>query len=66
MTIDTRASLSRHALLIELENIERAIARSGKCDLVTDGAGRTWAWTSRNSAALVERQQLIVNELRRR
>jgi hypothetical protein len=60
------ASMSRHELLAELDNVERAIARTSTFDRRTDEVGRTQVRVSRELLALAERERLIVAELRRR
>jgi hypothetical protein len=60
------ASMSRHELLAELDNVERAIARTSAFDRRTDEVGRTRVRVSRELLALAEREHLIVAELRRR
>jgi hypothetical protein len=60
------ASMSRHELLAELDNVERAIARTSTFDRLTDEVGRTRVRVSRELLALAERERLIVAELRRR
>jgi hypothetical protein len=50
----------------ELDNIERAIARSRAFHTYTDGDGRTRARVSPELLALAEQEQLIISELRRR
>ncbi|HSU34322.1 MAG TPA: hypothetical protein VLJ88_01555 [Propionibacteriaceae bacterium] len=60
------ASLSQRALVSELDNIERAIARTRAFHTYTDGTGRTRARVSPELLALAEQEHLIISELRRR
>ncbi|MCE3248116.1 MAG: hypothetical protein K0R41_1941, partial [Geminicoccaceae bacterium] len=59
-------SMSQHDLLAELDSVERAIGRTAAFDRRTDEVGRTQVRISQELLALVERECLIVAELRRR
>ena len=60
------ASLSQHELATELDQIERAIARSRTFHTWTDSTGETRVRVSPELLALVEREHQIVTELRTR
>ena len=65
-TNDCWTELSRPELLTELDDVERAIARSHAFRLRTDEAGRTHVQVSPELMALAAREYEIVTELRRR
>lgn len=63
---DSWGTASRRELLVELDNVEEAIAGSRTFRRSTDEAGRTHLQVSPELLALAEREHRIVAELRRR
>jgi hypothetical protein len=62
----TIALLTEQNLLLELERVEEAIARSTTFTRWVDAAGRTYLRIGEELLALAEQEQAIVQELRRR
>ena len=60
------APLTEHYLLLELERVEGAIARTTTFIRWVDAAGRTRLRVGPDLLALAEREHTIVQELRRR
>jgi hypothetical protein len=58
--------LTEQYLLLELERVEEAIARSTTFTRWVDAAGRTQLRIGEDLLALAEREHAIVQELRRR
>src|SRR5215210_1378345 len=58
--------LTEQHLLLELERVERAIARSSTFTYRVDGAGRNQVRIGEDLLALAELKHAIVQELRRR